>query len=257
MLPEDQKKAEPRQAAAKAGSSAQAFYDEQRKAWIRRNRRVFRIVDAITATIIVITFVIWRLWTPAGWYAGLVAGMALCFDLAARLNPPTWIEQWQTGAFGEARTGRELAKLDDQWLVIHDLHRSNGTNIDHVVVGPAGVFLLDSKNIATEVRIDGDDLIALRPDGKQRYRDRSIAGKARGAAAALSEALTAVGARSWVHAVVVVWGDMEDPHVPARSLDWVAGSEITAWFNSRPLDPNPERVARAKSVLSAGEVNLT
>ena len=74
----------------------------------------------------------------------------------------------------------------------------------------------------------------------------SFAGKARGAAAALSEALTAAGARSWVQAVVVVWGDMAEPHVPARSLDWVAGTEITAWLNSRPLDriPNASHARR-------------
>jgi hypothetical protein len=217
---------------------------------------VFRIIDGITAAVITLSIVVWRLWTPAAWYAGLVAGMSLCFDLAARLNPPPWIEQWQSGAVGETRTGRELAKLDDQWLVIHDLQRRGGANVDHIVVGPAGVFLLDSKNIGAEVRIDGDDLVALRPDGRQRYRDRAVAGKVRGAAAALSEALTAAGARSWVQAVVVVWGDMPEPHVPTRSLDWVAGPEITSWLTSRPADSHPDRVARAKGVLAAGEVNL-
>jgi hypothetical protein len=242
--------------AAKPGASAQAFYEEQRKAWIHRNRRVFRILDGITAAVIISSLIIWQLWTPSAWYAGLIAGMALCFDLVARLNPPTWIEHWQSGAFGEARTGRELTKLDDRWLVIHDLQRSNGTNIDHVVVGPAGVFLLDSKNIATEVSIDGDDLVAFRPDGKPRYRDRTCASKARGAAAALSQSLTVAGAGCWVHAVIVVWGDMPEPHVPARSLDWVAGSGLVAWLNSRPAERHAERIARAKTALTDRQLNL-
>jgi hypothetical protein len=105
---------------AKAGGSAQSYYEEQRKAWIRRNRRVFRILDAIVALIVVLSIVMWRVWPPSAWYGGLAAGMALCFDLAARLNPPTWIEQWQSGALGEQRTGRELSKLGGDWLVLHD-----------------------------------------------------------------------------------------------------------------------------------------
>lgn len=256
MLPNEDKKSASGRTAAKAGTSAQAFYEEQRRAWIRRNRRVFRIVDLITAAIVIASIIVWRLWTPSAWYAGLLAGMALCFDLAARLNPPTWIEQWQSGAFGEARTGRELAKLDARWLVVHDLQRENGTNIDHVVVGPGGVFLLDSKNISTEVRINGDDLVALRPDGRPRYRNGSVAGQVRGAAAALSQALTTAGAGCWVQAVVVVWGDMPEPHVTSRSLDWVAGSELTAWLNSRPTDRYPDRIGRAKAAINESRVKL-
>ena len=181
-----------------AGASAQRTHDSERRAWISRNKRVFRTLDAIVALVVVGSLILWRVWPATGWYAGLFAGMALCFALAARMNPPTWIEQWQSGAYGEQRTGRELEKLSSEWLVLHDLTRSNGTNIDHVVVGPPGVFLLDTKNIGTEVRIDGDDLTALRPDGRTRYRNSSIAGSTRGTASDLSRALTQAGAGCWV-----------------------------------------------------------
>jgi hypothetical protein len=76
-------------ARAKAGSSAQSYYEQQRKAWIRRNRRVFRAIDTMVGVIVIGSIALWRTWPPSGWYGGLVAGMALCFDLAARLNPPT------------------------------------------------------------------------------------------------------------------------------------------------------------------------
>lgn len=113
---------------SKAGGSAQLQYEEQRRAWIRRNRRVFRVLDAVAVVVIVASIVLWRAWPPSAWYAGLVAGMALCFDLAARLNPPTWIEQGRSGAFGEQRTGRELSRLGTEWFVIHDPQRRNGSN---------------------------------------------------------------------------------------------------------------------------------
>jgi hypothetical protein len=240
----------------KAGTSAQSYYEEQRRAWIRRNRRVFRILDCIVAITIVTSFVLWRTWAPSAWYGGLVAGAVLCFDLAVRLNPPTWIEQWQSGAFGEQRTSRELSRLGDEWLVLHDLRRSNGTNIDHVIVGPPGVYLLDSKNIGTEVRVEGDELIVFRPDGRQRYRNRTAAGKARGAAAVLSQALTTAQAGCWVHAVLVVWGDMPEQHVPATNLDWVAGLNLVDWLSHLPLDRNPDRLPRVKTVLTSGTLDL-
>jgi hypothetical protein len=241
---------------AKPGGSAGLFYEQQRKAWISRNRRVFRVLDAIVVVVVVGSLVLWSVWPATAWYGGLVAGAALCFDLSVRLNPPTWIEQWQSGAFGEERTGRELARLDAEWTVVHDVQRQSGANIDHVVVGPPGIFLLDSKNIGTEVRIDGDELLALRPDGRQRYRDRSAAGKARGAAAALSQALTAVRSGCWVHAVVVVWGDMAEPHVAARNLDWVAGPELVDWLSTRTPDRDQDRVARARDAVLRQQLSL-
>jgi hypothetical protein len=60
---------------------------------------------------------------------------------------------------------------------------------DHVVVGPSGVYPLDSTNIRTEVRIDGDALVALRPDGAVRHRTTKPARSARRAAAQISEVL--------------------------------------------------------------------
>ncbi len=56
---------------------------------------------------------------------------------------------WQAGADGERRVGRQLNALPSGWHVLHDLLLRPGraaTNLDHVVVGPAGVYLVDTKN---------------------------------------------------------------------------------------------------------------
>jgi hypothetical protein len=118
------------------------------------------------------------------------------------------------------------------------------------------VYLLDTKNLGTEVRVDGDGVIALRPDGRQRYRDRTTASKARGAAAAPSQALTAARSGCWVHAVVVLWGDMPERHVPAPNLDWVAGSDLVDWLTNLPADRNPDRITRVKSTLISGALRV-
>jgi hypothetical protein len=240
----------------RAGESAQRLYEQERKAWIGRNRRVFLALDLITAVVIVGSLIVWRVWSPAGWYAGLFAGMALTFNLSARLNPPAWIEQWQAGYIGEQRTARELSKLPSDWLVLHDLPRSNGTNIDHVLVGPTGVFLLDTKNVGTEVRVEDDTLVALRPDGRERYRTAKPASSVRGAAAHLSEALTNAGAGCWVNAIIVVWGDMPQQRVGTRKLEWIAGSSVVDWLVNLPAARNPDKIARARAALTGETLKL-
>ena len=58
---------------------------------------------------------------------------------------------WEAGALGERRVAQALSALAPEWLVLHDRLLMPGraeTNLDHVVVGPAGVFLIDSKNWA-------------------------------------------------------------------------------------------------------------
>jgi nitrogen fixation-related uncharacterized protein len=58
---------------------------------------------------------------------------------------------WEAGALGERRVAQALTALPPDWLVLHDRLLMPGrseTNLDHVVVGPAGTFLIDSKNWA-------------------------------------------------------------------------------------------------------------
>ena len=56
------------------------------------------------------------------------------------------------GAEGEATVGYRLSGLSDDYRVINDLSTPFG-NIDHVVVGPTGVFLLDTKNWRGNLRL--------------------------------------------------------------------------------------------------------
>lgn len=55
---------------------------------------------------------------------------------------------WKVGGEGEEAVARYLAPLEkDGWLVIHDLTLSaGGANVDHLVVGPPGVFSINTKN---------------------------------------------------------------------------------------------------------------
>jgi hypothetical protein len=55
---------------------------------------------------------------------------------------------WRTGAVGEERTGELLRRLEAEgYRIIHDRQiPGSRANIDHIVVGPPGVFIVETKN---------------------------------------------------------------------------------------------------------------
>lgn len=56
------------------------------------------------------------------------------------------IDRWRQGAQGEKRVGAILAGLAEQgWLALHDVSSGRG-NVDHILVGPAGLFTIETKS---------------------------------------------------------------------------------------------------------------
>jgi hypothetical protein len=69
--------------------------------------------------------------------------------IARLLNVHTQESAFRTGAEGEVLVARRLASLGSDWRVLHAVPvGGNGSDIDHVVIGPAGVFTLNTKNHA-------------------------------------------------------------------------------------------------------------
>ena len=72
-------------------------------------------------------------------------------------NEPQRVKAWQQGADGEVAVGHFLDQLTEfaDVVVFHD-RRIRGTkaNIDHIVVSPAGVYVIDAKNYTGLVTID-------------------------------------------------------------------------------------------------------
>jgi hypothetical protein len=61
---------------------------------------------------------------------------------------------WARGARGERVVAWFLGRPPDCWHVFHDVPvGERGANIDHVVVGPAGVFTINTKNLHGVVRV--------------------------------------------------------------------------------------------------------
>jgi Nuclease-related domain len=93
-------------------------------------------------------------------WAGLV-GLAVAALVAwqLRFRPSEQVTAWRRGADGERRTARLLDRLTrDGYVVFHDLALPGSpANVDHLVIGPTGVFVIDSKQWTGSVRqgVDG------------------------------------------------------------------------------------------------------
>jgi hypothetical protein len=79
---------------------------------------------------------------------GVVAAACLASPLLGKVGwakPDTWLQ----GLFGEAMVAHLLAMLPSTFSCLHDVTvGSNGqrSNIDHLVVGPTGLWVIETKN---------------------------------------------------------------------------------------------------------------
>ena len=237
---------------SEAGEGAARMYGELTKAWLRRNRGRFFALAAVLATLVIGVNLAAARWSSLRWSAGLVTGMVVAMFVIARMSPPHWIEKWQDGAIGEQWTGRTLRELESQgWRIFHDLAASHG-NIDHVVVGPGGVFLLDSKRWRGSVTVDGDSAVIRRledPDILWRFTSPS---RVKGLAVEVSQAIRAsTRATVWVTPVIVVWGEFAQV-VGGDTCNFVHGDALARWLKDQPARIAPGRVEQiAEAVASA------
>jgi Nuclease-related domain len=227
-----------RASVGRPGGSAQATWRQERAAeWAAWTRTLpWRV--AVTLGIGVGGGVLGSLLAPR---LGLVLG-ALAAVLAGwglRFRPSPDAVAWQRGAVGERRTARLLAALERHgWAVLHDLAvPGSRANIDHLVIGPGGVFVIDSKQYRGRLQLD--------PSGRLwhgRYplaaTLQAVSFEADRAALVLADPDVMVVPIVAVHGAQVPWGKVVIrgvPVVPARRLPNMLGE--------LPPMLGPERVA--------------
>ena len=150
---------------------------------------------------------------------------------------------WETGAEGERLTAQALADLPAGWVVLHDVHWPGRplANLDHVVVGPGGVVVIDSKNWTGKVEVrDG----TLRQNG---YR-RSDACEGAAAATAAVAALLEPQHRLRVIAVLCLVGQPTPTGQP-QQVHVVGLADLVPFLRSLPTQLAPLHVRRIAEYL--------
>jgi hypothetical protein len=93
----------------------------------------------------------------------------------ASLSRPTDDEEiLKAGIAGERQVARELGeKLSDDWTLVHGYRNGRG-EIDHLLLGPRGLFAIEVKNNNATVSISGDVWAADKYDRYGNLRERYL-----------------------------------------------------------------------------------
>jgi Nuclease-related domain len=227
-----------RASVGRPGGSAQEQWRRLRAAeWAAWTRTVPWRVAAILAVATVGGLLGSLLAPRLGLVLGGLAAMAAGWGLRFRPSPDA--SAWQRGAAGERRTARLLDPLARRgWAVLHDLAiPGSQANLDHLVIGPGGVFVIDSKQYRGRLQLDRSGRLwhgryPLAPTL------RAADFEADQAARVLPDPGVAVVPIVAVHGAQVPWGKVVTDGVPV-----VAARRLPSMLGALPAVLGPERVA--------------
>jgi hypothetical protein len=160
-------------------------------------------------------------------------------EKAARLERSA--ARWERGAQGEAATAAALGALSSRgWTTFHDVRwpGRQRANIDHVAVGPAGVFVIDSKNWTGDIRVTGD---VLYQSGRRRESEVAAAADAALAVTQLLQGLPATPVLCFVRP--------EPLEAHARGVTICSTSNLASYLAALPPILGPESIRRAVTIL--------
>jgi nuclease-like protein len=229
--------------APRAGAYAEQRYRMGLNRWRSKTRPILLATfgPLILAGLVVLVLDRHRL----SWGAGAITGVLLGAWITVRESPPAYIENWHDGAEGERKTEKALAPLTRSgWTIVHDVQARYG-NYDHIAVGPAGIFMLETKNPGGIVELrDGIPHLRRRLDPDADTRLDRIRPRALTSAANLKEDIQRrTGQRTWVQAVVVLWSDFPEGLIDDGRCIFVHGPRLHALLHGRPNRLNPQDVA--------------
>lgn len=154
--------------------------------------------------------------------------------LARALGVHTDERAWRIGADGEEKVAVQLAKLaskDPRWHFLHAVPvGENGADIDHVVIGPGGVFTLNAKHHpGAKIWVGGNTLMV---NGQRQPYLRNSAHEARRA----SRMLTAACGFPVVATGVVVPVGADDVVIKTQPTEVhvVYRRALVGWLRERP-----------------------
>jgi hypothetical protein len=174
-----------------------------------------------------------RLSLVLGGLAAVAAGWGL------RFRPSPDAIAWRRGAAGERRTAQLLGPLERHgWAILHDLAVPwSRANIDHLVIGPGGVFVIDSKQYRGRLQLD--------PSGRLRHGRypltpilQAVSFEADQAALILTDPDVVVMPIVAVHGAQVPWGKVVTDGVPV-----VTARRLPSMLRQLPAVLGPERIA--------------
>jgi hypothetical protein len=171
------------------------------------------------------------------------------------------IDAYRQGQEGEQDVVEVILQtLDGNWTLFRNLQLPgrNRADLDTVLVGPSGVWVLEIKNYTGEYRNIGDEW-EYRSGERWTLLRKSPSRQAQKNAARLGEFLKADGIKQWVNAAVV-WANRErvpgteNPAVPVWTLDRLPDELGNLWQDEKvPADVRARIVEKLEKLCQRQE----
>lgn len=123
------------------------YSEEQARKYIKKGLPIILVsytFAILTGLYYLPTYMLLGVATPLALF---ISGIAFMYGLMQFLKP---YERWRRGLKGEKLIEKNLSgKLNDEYSLYSDVLLKDGErsgNIDHIVVGPTGIFIIETKN---------------------------------------------------------------------------------------------------------------
>ena len=216
----------------RAGRAAMREFRRRRREAIKREWRNWTVLVGLIF-VFVVGVIFFDGWIKVAWavvlgmlFTALIVGWLVGGDVTSL----TWVR----GAVGERHTEMVLLELSDGWRIFHDVPDRRG-NWDHIAIGPAGVFAIDTKSYTSPAIVEND---MLRSGGI-----RTPGSAFRGSAVRLKETLERdAGVSTWVQAVVAIWGEFSQGIVEEKQVVYLEAIRLREWLegSGARLEPNTQ-----------------
>jgi Nuclease-related domain len=208
--------------------------------FLRSQLRLRIAVFAATISVAGVLALMGVWWWPATFLAlGLLFVLQRLAGKGRVLDP----ERLRRGISGEEAVADALAGLPSSYWVLHGVSTGHG-DVDHIVIGPTGVFALETKAWDGKFYRSRGQLYC---NGKPAEH---VLRQARGAAGQVRELLLAAGIDEWVEAVVVAArASVSRSPVRFRKSYVISIKDLVGFVTDRPHSLSSSTVLQAKTTL--------
>ena len=208
--------------------------------FLRSQLRLRIAVFAATISVAGVLALMGVWWWPATFLAlGLLFVLQRLAGKGRVLDP----ERLRRGISGEEAVADALAGLPSSYWVLHGVSTGHG-DVDHIVIGPTGVFALETKAWDGKFYRSRGQLYC---NGKPAEH---VLRQARGAAGQVRELLLAAGIDEWVEAVVVAArASVSRSPVRFRKSYVISIKDLVGFVTDRPQSLSSSTVLQAKTTL--------
>jgi Nuclease-related domain len=225
----------------------QALQEERRRLWEEKIEPPMLVALFFAMIALLEWYRSWKALPPMPWLLTLAAASVVLFAAWRFFKYRPRMRALRLGMEGERVVGQYLEGLRSEgYRVFHDVP-AQGFNLDHVCIGPAGVFTVETKTWTKPARVPA----LIEYDGQRlllagREPDRDVLAQASGQARWIHRLLEESTGRSFAVQPVVVF--------PGWFVKAAAGAQKAVWV----MEPKglPAFLARAPNRMAPEDVKL-